>query len=727
MHRQTNTAPANTHQYYLPMNKPTESSLATAKPAHPARYQARWSLGLALGVLTGAAWAHPQPEETDTAAEPVTLETMEVQGRATDLIGIAGSASQGVVGQPEFKYRPLSRVGELVEVVPGTLATQHSGSGKANQFFLRGFNLDHGTDFNTTVDGIPMNLPTHAHGQGYLDLNGLIPELVDRVEFGKGPYYADAGDFSSAGYAHMHTMHRLKEGFVKFTGGEYDYYRGVAANSSRLGNGDFLYGAEVNFNQGPWTQAEQSKKYNGMLRYTIDEDDWGASVNGKAYHSTWTATNQIPERAVGTLGIFGTMDPSDGGTSGRYSLSGNLWSKGDSYKNEINVYGAYYDVNLWSNFTGFLDDPLRGDQISQKEHRWIAGGNGEQTWFNRWFGLDMDNTLGFQVRHDSITGLALSHTQNRELLNRVSLHDVDETRFSFYLKNQTHWLEKFRTIAAVRSDTFQFDVRNLLVPQNSGDKTATTISPKLGLIFGPWYDTEFFINLGYGFHSNDARGVTVKVDPADPGQPMSPVSPIAKQRGAEGGIRTQYVPGLNTTLAVWWLHSASELVFIGDAGTTEPTGASERYGVEWTNYYKPNDWLTLDADFAFTSARYLKVTRGQDNIPNSVGRVIGAGLVAELPYDLFATLRVRHFGHVNLTEDNSAYGGDTTLLNLGAGYKYRQFKLEVDVFNLLDSRANDIAYYYTSRLQDEPAGGVDGIMKHVVMPRQVRVTASLQF
>jgi len=689
-------------------------------------YIARWKLGIAFGVLTSAAWAHPQPEDAETA-QPVTLETMEVQGRATDLIGIAGSASQGVVGQPEFKYRPFSRVGELVEVVPGTLATQHSGSGKANQFFLRGFNLDHGTDFNTTVDGIPMNLPSHAHGQGYLDLNGIIPELVDRVEFGKGPYYADAGDFSSAGYAHMHTMHRLGQGFVKFTGGEYDYYRGVAANSSKLGWGDFLYAAEVNFNQGPWTQPEQLQKYNGMLRYTIDEETWGASMSGKAYHSNWTATNQIPERAVPGLGIFGTMDPSDGGSSGRYSLSGNLWSKGDSYKNELTVYGSYYDLGLWSNFTGFLDDPLRGDQIAQKERRWIAGGSGEQTWYNHWFGLDMDNTLGFQVRHDSIRGLELSHTQNRQRLNRVSLHDIDETRFSFYLKNQTHWLEKFRTIAAVRSDTFEFDVTDRLTPQNSGDETATTVSPKLSLIFGPWYDTEFFINLGYGFHSNDARGATVRVDPADPSQPMSAVSPIAKQRGAEGGIRTQYVPGLNSTLAVWWLHSSSELVFLGDAGTTEPSGESERFGVEWTNYYKPVDWLTLDADFAFTSARYLKTARGFDNIPNSVGRVIGAGVVIELPYDLYATLRVRHFGHVNLIEDNTAYGGDTTLLNLGTGYKYKDFKLELDVFNLLDSRANDIAYFYTSRLQDEPAGGVNGIMKHVVMPRQVRVTASLQF
>ena len=238
-----------------------------------------------------------------------------VEGRETSLIGIADSASQGIVGQPEFKYRPLSRVGELVEVVPGTLATQHSGSGKANQFFLRGFNLDHGTDFTTTLDGIPLNMPSHAHGQGYLDLNSIIPELVDKVEFGKGPYHADQGDFASAGYARIHSLHRLDEGFAHFTGGEYDYYRGIAAQSSHVGEGELLYGGEVNFFDGPWQQAENLNKYNGLVRYTLDKGDYGLAIDGKAYHSTWRASNQIPQRAVdnGQMGLYDPLDPSDGG------------------------------------------------------------------------------------------------------------------------------------------------------------------------------------------------------------------------------------------------------------------------------------------------------------------------------------------------------------------------------------------------------------------------------
>ncbi|SMF97446.1 Outer membrane receptor proteins, mostly Fe transport [Methylomagnum ishizawai] len=684
-------------------------------------------LGAALHLLAGPVSAHPQPAE-EQEPESVNLETVEVEGRAADLLGVADSASQGQVGQPEFKYRPLSRVGELVEVVPGAVATQHSGSGKANQFFLRGFNLDHGTDFNATLDGVPMNLRTHAHGQGYLDLNSIIPELVDKVDYGKGPYYAEQGDFASAGYAQFHTFHRLAEGIAKFTGGEYDYYRGVLANSNHLGRGDLLYAGEVAFFEGPWKQPEESGKYNGMIRYTIDEEDFGLSVNGKAYRSNWIATNQIPKRDVqaGLLDLYGTMDPSDGGKTDRYSLSGNVWSKGDGYKNQLNLYALYYDLDLYSNFTGYLDDPVNGDQLNQHERRVVAGGEGEQTWFNRVLGFDMDNSVGFQVRYDNISNLTLNHTVNRRFLASISVDDVDETSLSFYFKNQTHWLSWFRSIAGLRSDTFFFDVTDKLHPQDSGSQTSSMVSPKLSLVFGPWAETEFFLNFGYGFHSNDARGVTNHYDPLDPTMPVKGAPGLAKQRGAEGGLRTQYIPGLVSTLAVWYLHSDSELVFLGDAGTTEPTGQSERYGVEWTNYYKPNDWLTLDADFAFTSAHYQDVPHSESDIPNSVGQVIGAGVVALLPYDFFATARVRYFGHVPLNETGTAYMGDTTLVNLGAGYQYQKLKFEVDVFNLFDSKANDIAYYYESRYPQN-AAAAEGIMIHPVMPRQVRATITLNF
>ncbi len=676
--------------------------------------------------------AHPLPDE-ETQEEPVQLETVEIEGRATDLIGIASSASQGVVGQPEFKYRPLARVGELVEIVPGAIATQHSGSGKANQFFLRGFNLDHGTDFTVSVDGIPMNMPSHAHGQGYLDLNGVIPELVDKVEYGKGPYYAEVGDFSSAGFSKMHTMHKLDKNFVKFTGGEFDFYRSVLGVSHKLGDGDLLLGSEVNFYDGVWEQAEDLKKYNGMLRYTVDKDTWGYSLNGKAYHSTWTATNQIPERAIdsGLIGLYGTGDGSDGGITNRYSVSGNYWNRSNKAKNEFNVYALYSDLDLFSNFTGYIN-PVTGDQIEQKEERVQVGGNAEHTRFDKWFGIEMDNTLGLQVRHDEIMGLALNQTQQRNIWNTVREDDISETSVGLFIKNEAHWLEKFRTVAGLRTDFFEFEVDSKTLKINSGSKDAAIISPKLSMIFGPWYDTDIFLNGGYGYHSNDARGTTIKIDPTDGVSQVSSVTPLSWSRGAEFGVRTQHLPGLTSTVALWWLESSSELVFVGDGGTTEPSGKSERYGVEWTNYYKPTDYLTFDADFAFTSAKFIGVPSGENHIPNSVGRVISFGATIESPMGLFGTLRLRHFGDVPLVENGAAWNDETNIVNLGLGYQKEAYKVEVDVFNLLDSTDNDIAYFYGYRLQGEAAGpnedgSTDGLIRHPIEPRMVRVTATLRF
>ncbi|MDD5272975.1 MAG: TonB-dependent receptor [Methylovulum sp.] len=689
--------------------------------------------GVYLSLHYMMAQAHPLPDpKPESTEEPIQLEAVEIEGRATDLIGIASSASQGVVGQPEFKYRPLSRVGELVEVVPGALATQHSGSGKANQYFLRGFNLDHGTDFSATVDGIPMNMPSHAHGQGYLDLNSIIPELVDKVEYGKGPYYAEVGDFSAAGYTKMHTMHKLSEGLLKFTGGEFGYYRTVAANSFRLGAGDLLVGSEVNFYDGVWQQPENTNKYNGMLRYTIDKDNWGLSVNGKAYHNSWTATNQIPERAIneGLIGLYGTGDPSDGGVTSRYSVSGNLWNHNKHGKNDLNVYALYSDLDLFSNFTGYIDT-VHGDQIEQKERRVQVGGTGEHIRYDKWFGLEMDNTLGVQIRHDDITGLALNHTQARQFLSNVRLDDVSETSVGVYAKNELHWLEKFRSIVGLRGDFFSFDVNSRSLAANSGSQNAALLSPKLSLIAGPWQDTDFFINMGYGYHSNDARGTTTRIDPVTGGA-VNTVTPLVRSHGGEVGVRSQSMPGLNTTVALWWLASQSELVFVGDGGTTEPAGQSERYGVEWTNYYKPNDWLTLDADFAFTNAHFVGVPAAENHIPNSVGRVISVGAVVALPSGLFGSLRLRHFGDVPLNNTDTAWAGDTSIVNFGAGYQYKAYKVEVDVFNLFGSTSNDIAYFYGYRLQGEAVGSnadgsTDGIIKHPVEPRMVRVSASVSF
>ncbi len=676
-----------------------------------------------------------QAQPTKNQSDVINLDTLEVTGKATadngrasDLLGVTASASQGVVSQADLAYRPLSRSGELVEVVPGTLATQHSGSGKANQFYLRGFNLDHGTDFSVMVDGVPMNMPSHAHGQGYLDLNSVIPELVDKIDYGKGPYYAEAGDFSSAGYMRMHTQRNMDKGLFKLTGGEFGYYRTVLADSKKIGTGDLLAAGEFNAYNGVWQQPEDLGKYNGLLRYSLDKQDWGLSVNAKAYHGSWNATNQIPQRAIdsGALDLYGSMDASDGGNSNRYSLSSNVWSRGDNYKNDFNAYLVYYDLNLYSNPTGFLDYPVQGDQVHQTERRVVTGGNGEQTWFAKWFGLDVDNSLGLQVRHDEVIGAALNRSEQRRIFATVRQDDISETSMAVYLKNQIQWLEKFRSISGLRADFLDITVNSRTLAANSGQQNGALLSPKLSLIFGPWLDSEVFVNLGYGHHSNDARGATLKVNP-NSGDPAASVDPLVQSRGGEIGVRNQFIPGLNSTLALWWMQMNSELIFVGDASSTEPSGASERHGVEWSNYYQVNDSLTLDADLALSSARYVGVPRETNQIPNSIGRVISAGAVVQLPYRLFTTLRLRHFGEIPLNDTGNLTAGDTTLVNWGLGYQHKDMKLELDVFNLLGSKASDTAYAYQSRLPGEAAAGVDGLLRHPVEPRMLRLTATVRF
>ena len=662
-----------------------------------------------------------------SANPPVELAEMEIVGRATPLTGISRSASQGFVGQPEFEFRPWLRVGELLEVVPGMIATQHSGAGKANQYFLRGFNLDHGTDFAAFLDGVPLNLPTHGHGQGYLDLNPLIPELIDYIEYGKGPYYSQIGDFSSAGYARFHTVSRLEKGFVSQTFGQDNFYRTVAADSFDVGLHSFLAGGEAGFYDGPWQESMDMKRFKGLLKWTFEGSGQGFAVIANGYYNDWTATDQIPQRAVkaGLLSRLGTVDPSDGGQIHRFALTFNGWQDSRWGNTQLTLYGYYSDLRLYSNFTFFLDDPIHGDQIFQKDRRLVAGGALNHHWHWQWGDIDSGFNLGAQVRHDFIPKVALYHTQRRRILNPVRIDRVDETSVGLYLENTTQWHDKVRTTAGVRGDLYFFRVRDRFAGINSGAASDAIVSPKFALVLGPWYDTELYFNYGMGFHSNDVRGVKTRIDPVT-GKPVKPVDPLVRSRGLEVGLRTTWLPGLTSTLALWQLRLDSELVFVGDAGTTEPSGKSKRYGIEWSNYYHPFQWLTLDFDLALTKAKFEN-TR-QDNVPNSVGRVITGGVTVDLANGIFGSARVRHFGAVPLNEKGTVEAGSTTLLNLGLGWRWRdRLRVELNILNLTDSRDNDIAYFYASRLPGEPAQGVEDVHFHPVMPRQFRGTLRIFF
>lgn len=663
------------------------------------------------------------------SADQVVLEKMEVVSRGNNLLGMTHSASQGVVGRPEFELRPWLRIGELVEVVPGMLATQHSGDSKANQYFLRGFNLDHGTDFAGFLDGVPLNLPTHGHGQGYLDLNPLIPELIDYVEYGKGPYYSDVGDFSSAGYARFHTASRLARGFFRQTFGSDKYFRSVAADSFELGQGSLLIGGEAGVFDGPWDEPMDQKSFKGLVKYTFEGVGRGFSLGLNSYYSDWTATDQVAERAVrqGLISRLGSLDPTDGGQSHRFGLTFSGWNDSRLGQTHLTLYSYYSDLRLYSNFTFFLDDPQNGDQIFQKDRRVVLGGSLDHHWHWNTFGIDHGLRLGTQLRHDFIPKVALYHTQRRRILEPVRIDQVDETAVGAYLEAASLWHEKLRTTVGLRGDVFLFDVEDRFLKENSGKASDGKISPKFALVLGPWYDTELYFNYGFGFHSNDARGTVTRLDPKAL-EAVRPVDPLVRSRGFEAGIRTYPLPNLSSTLALWQLRLDSELVFVGDAGTTEPSGESKRYGIELSNYYRPLDWLILDLDIALTRARFLNAGTHANHVPNSVGRVVTAGISVDHPSGAFGAVRVRHFGAVPLEETGTHEAGSTTIVNLGMGWRWRDvFRVSFDILNLADSHDFDIAYFYPSRLPGEPEGGIGDVHFHPVLPRQFRGTVQVFF
>ena len=652
----------------------------------------------------------------------------DVENPAEDLVGIAQAASQGAITAKQLEERPLMRDGEVLETVPGVIVTQHSGEGKANQYFLRGFNLDHGTDFATVVAGIPVNLPTHAHGQGYSDLNFLIPELVTGVQFSKGPYYADQGDFATAGSSNINYASVLDRPIVHVEGGGEGYGRALVAASPQAGPGRLLAALEVAHNDGPWVHPDDYQKVNGILRYSQGGAVNGWSITGMGYHGVWNATDQVAQRAVtsGLVDRFGALDPTDGGHTYRYSGTVD-WQHafGSNALTKITAYGLGYDLDLFSNFTYDLNDPVHGDQIEQADHRFVAGAKVTHKRIGHWAGHAMQNTVGLQLRNDDITTVGLYHTEARVRLDTRSQDAVLETTGGVFAQNEMEWAAWLRTTAGLRVDASRFRV-NALDTANSGTTSAGLVSPKGGVTIGPWKGTEFYVNAGTGFHSNDARGTTITRD--GDGNPVDRVTPLVRALGAEVGARTVAIPHLQSTLTVWTLHLDSELVFSGDDGTTQPSRPSTRRGVEWANYYSPLKWLVFDGDVSWSRARFTAFDPVGQYVPEAVGTVVSAGATVDPYRKAFGSLRWRFFGPRTLIENNSVQSPATSLVNLQAGYRLAsKVKLAVDVFNLFNAADGDIDYFYTSRLPGESPSGVDDIHTHPTLPRTARVNLIVGF
>jgi len=711
------------------------------------------SLFLTLPALA----QNPLPAAT-TPAEEMT--EIVVTGKAEDLIGVAPSASKGQANAEEIANRPYLRRGEILETIPGVIITQHAGGGKANQYFLRGFNLDHGTDFASSLDHMPLNLKTHAHGQGYTDLNPLIPELIQQVDYVKGTYTAANGDLSTAGSANFKLFDVLPHDMVSLEIGENNYYRALIAGSLRFdvdamapsapsgknpvknpGKNSvspvpsseisaLTYALDYNSYDGPWALAEDFERWTGMLRWFKGDADNHFAATLMGYRATWASSDQIPQRAIrsGLIDRLGFLDASNGGETQRYSMNLEWATRNGDVVTKANVFGIYYDLDLFSNFTYFLDYPERGDQFEQAEQRWIFGGNVARTWEKRSvFGHEAEVTLGVQTRHDVISGIGLYRTENRERFRTIREDDVYEASAGVFADGTVHWNDWFRTNVGVRGDLFYFDTASNN-RANSGDDVAGIVSPKVSAIFGPWNETELYLNYGTGFHSNDARGVSTVIDPNTEDR-IPTVDPLVRTMGAEFGIRTQAVPHLTSTLSFFWLQSDSELVYVGDAGLNEPGPGSERYGIEWSNYWRPTDWFSMDAEVAVTHGRFVD-SGNDDHIPSSVPLMFAAGinLGAQGSNDgFFANVRARAFGKRPLIEDNSVKGKSSFLINAGIGYRRKNWEAAVECLNLFDRKDNDIEYFYASRLPGEDAAGVEDIHLHPTEPRTFRFRVTYRF
>ena len=647
--------------------------------------------------------------------------------------GAAQAASEGRIEAQDLNLRAGLRPAALLESIPGMVVTQHSGSGKANQYFLRGMNLDHGTDFATTLNGVPINLPSHAHGHGYSDLNVLMPELVWHVDYRKGPYFASEGDFSSAGSAHVVYRHQLDRPLLDWSMGQGGYLRGLAASSQSLGETRHLLMAVERLNhEGPWSTPEGLRKLNSqfILSGGSPREGWSASLSN--YRARWTATDQIPQRLIdaGTyqgkpFGRFDSLDPSSGAHTQRSSVSGQWHRSSPNARSRVDAYAIRYELDLFSNFTYQLE--RANDQFAQSDRRTAWGAHAQHTWLaSVGEHFEVLQTLGIQWRADRIqAGLFDSEYRQRQATVREDA--IAQSLLGVYAESDITWTSGVRSVVGWRLDQYQARVDSALQALNSGRSAAVRGSPKLSLILGPWRDATFFINSGEGFHSNDARGTTTRVDPRS-GEPITPVPGLVRSRGQEWGVEAPVTAHWQTALALWQLDFDSELVYVGDAGNTQAGRPSRRTGVEWRHHWQNQRPWRIDANFAWTRPRYVDADPSGPFIVNAVQRVARVVLAYDAQGPWAGSLVLRHIGSAPLVEDNTIRAEPSTTLYLRLS---RQFTPDVgmtlDVLNLTDRRYHDMRYVYTSRLSGEPVAGVRDVHGHAAEPRTWRVAVRMRF
>jgi outer membrane receptor protein involved in Fe transport len=707
-----------------------------------------------IAAKPAPAAAAPTPAQTDTTANvasgPAATSTM---------------ASQLTIPGRELNERAVTHPAEILEAAPGLAVIDHSDGGKANQYYLRGYNLDHGTDFAVFVDDMPINLTTHAHGQGYADLNWLMPETLNSLDVRKGPYFADVGDFGNAGSLFLNLRDSVDKNIVSASIGSFDYQRYFTMGSTKLGGGSLLYAGETNFYDGPWATPDDMRKLSGLLRYSQGTATDGFSATAMAYSNIWTATQQQPLRAIetGQIGLYGEIDPYDGGNTSRYSLSARMAQTTADGSWKANAYLAKYQLDLFNDFTWFLTNPIDGDQFQQHDDRVYGGAGASRTFYGSLFGRPTETVVGFQARDDDIN-LALNNTVAQQFLSATLADHVNEASTGIYGENTVHWTDWLSTTLGWRGDYYAASVASLLQPANSGKQEAAIGSPKFRMTIGPFDKTEFFVGAGMGYHSNDARSTVITQVPGDPATPETPSPFLVRSRGAEIGVRSKVVPGLDSSVSLFTLYQASELFFDGDTGTTVAGLPSQRTGVEFTNDYRPVSWMHIDADLALTRARFIGFDYAQDalyqllngypqaqigNAPgnfvyNAPWMVASAGITLGRQTGWFGDLRWRYISSRPLTEDGAFWSPPLSLFDGQIGYRFaNNWRIQLDGLNLLNAQGPQAEYAYGSLLKTDNLfalcnsatpppkavcqNGVMDYVLHPIEPLAIRLTLAATF
>jgi hypothetical protein len=706
-------------------------------------------------ALAASLVAHSYVLADDSAAP---IDTVTVTASRQDLTGSADTASQGSVTQEEIDLRPVFRTGQLLETMPGLVVTIHSGEGKANQYLLRGENLDHGIDLANFIDDMPINRPTNAHGQGYSDLNFVIPEVIGGLDYTKGPYYASVGDFGAVGSEHMKLVDDLPNQMSASAGtlGDQELFLG---GTEHFDTGGKLWGAlDLDHLDGPWNPANDFRKVAAAVHYSQGSASDGYSVSGLYYQGNGNLSTDQPLRAIqeGLIGRFGVLDPTDGSRSQRWSLDGHSATEGEGWAFKSNAYYLHSTMTLWNDFTHYLDDPVNGDQEQQDESRDTFGGTAALTVETPLFGLDSDTVVGVQDRYDG-EYIDRRHTRRRVVLSYCNDGDGDYSVGNYvctadriqlndgapYVENTTHWLSWIRTTIGLREDYSTATARSLVSDATGGSAREWLTQPKGNLAFGPWHDSEVYISAGKGFHSDDVRGVLGAVPLQGTQLAVGRVPLMAKSWGEEIGFRTAPLSDLHIQFAAFRQDFSSELIYDQDAGQDQASAPSRRQGFELSAQYNPASWIELSADVAATKARYFKNADTLSNfyqisggayVANAPTYIASFGVLIDTLGPWFGGVEERILGPYPLTDGPAkpdAAGYQET--NLDIGYKVSStVTLKASVYNLLNSKAWAAEYYYATDINAQEAakygtGGVSDYQVHPLEPISARFTATLTF